>query len=363
METDNIDICILNYNGAKDTVACIKSIFEREPNLNCRILLYDNASRKEDVKLLVTELTKLDQKTKIVDICDIDPESMKQLDGYEIILFLGSDNIGFARANNWLLKYGMCGNASYFALLNNDTELVESSISNLLNAMNQCADQCDYASCDIRYYSDPELSWNAGGKMFLGTRRYNKNREILKYKNKNCYFPPVDYITGCFLLLPRRTLNNLGLLTESFFFGEEDYEYALRAKRESFIGRVLLTTHILHKVGASINRDKNTDDLSRSFVHRLNRFIDMKHYYKKPIWLVWRRVSSLYFYRELIFKYKLSLKDSSNYIKNLLTASTLLNSVGKEVFQNLSGKDNNLFIRPFTSNFIKLLLEAESMNS
>lgn len=359
MSIPKIDICILNYNGSNDTLKCIESIFSHEKNLDYRILIYDNDSREDQKQTLLNGLEKSPFSYKAMDVGDQKPNEVGYSLSAEVTVFFGDNNLGFAKGNNWLLEFGLRGNADYFILLNNDTELIEQSITKLLNAVETCKSQCDYASTDIHYYDEPSRSWNAGGSIFFGTRHYYVNRDVELFLVRKDTFPKVDYITGCFLLLPRETILKMGLLSETFFFGEEDYEFALRAKSKGMTGRVLMNTHILHKVGASVGRGNKEADLSRSFLHRLNRFVDMKHYYSKTYWHFWRYVSCIYFSRELFGIYGLSFSEVRAYLQNLMLASNVLEGVGKGIFILLSGKPKKTYLTPFSADFIWQLQQSD----
>ena len=96
MEKSNIilSIILLNYNGYKDTLKCIKSIQENEKSLNYKIIVVDNNSKDDSIKML----------SKIEDI----------------ILIQRDINDGFAGGNNLGIKYALNKfNSKYILLLNN----------------------------------------------------------------------------------------------------------------------------------------------------------------------------------------------------------------------------------------------------
>lgn len=90
---NEIVIVIINWNNSNTTLNCIKSIKE-----NCRIIIVDNNSVKDEVEKLKREL----------------PENAH--------LILNSKNYGFAVANNQGIRYAIeCLNPLYIMLLNHDT--------------------------------------------------------------------------------------------------------------------------------------------------------------------------------------------------------------------------------------------------
>lgn len=354
--SDSVAICLLNYNGSEDTISCVKSIIANEPSLDWQLLIYDNASELAELEGLRNWL-----KLEFNDFTEIRPSSFlaPRECNCRCILFSGPENLGFAKANNWLMQFALDEGFDRIVLLNNDTELVEASITKLLEAYDNAPGQCDYATTDIRFYSDPDRSWNAGGSIFFGTRRYYKEAHVQRFQKRGNLFPRVDFITGCFLLLDRNTLKKVGFLSEAFFFGEEDYEFALRAKERGAVGRVLLNTHILHKVGATVSRSGSDHALSRDFVHRLNRAIDMKHHYNLLKWRLWLFASSIYFFIDSMKRFGLSGKEAVAYVSNITRLSALLEGVGKGIFERLIAMDRQVLATRFDDEALAMFVDLE----
>lgn len=360
---NRVTICILNYNGAVDTLDCIKSLIEYEPILNWQILVYDNRSSDEDRQTLWDGLASLGITFRVINAGDEGPDVFDANVNERCLLFLGDKNLGFARANNWLVCYAMRGLSDRYVLLNNDTIFIQPSLTKLLDAFDNPSTPCDYATTDIHYYASPDTSWNAGGSIGFGTRRYNLDAEIERFLRRGEHFPQVQFITGCFFLLSRVTVEKMGLLTEDFFFGEEDYEFALRARSIGAVGRVLLDTYILHKVGASIGRGRPDASISRAFIHRLNRLIDMRRHYGRLQWLIWSRLSCLYFRHDLERDYKLCASEAKTFSLNLLSLSSILDGVSKLLFEQLIRQDNSFFTTRFTSEQLDELVSDNCCNS
>ena len=89
-------VILVNYNGAEDTIECIRSLQATKMD-NMRILIVDNASKEQDKEKLQTVL---DDKVEC--------------------LFL-PENFGFGVANNKGVAYALSKDAEYLLLLNNDT--------------------------------------------------------------------------------------------------------------------------------------------------------------------------------------------------------------------------------------------------
>lgn len=293
MEKRKALISILNYNGSQDTINCIKSFYSYENRKDYCIVIWDNHSKKDQQEELRSSLLKLESTLKI---CTYEQYHSIDLQDYEIVLVFSYENLGFAKGNNRVIE-NQLDKFEYIILLNNDTIFEYNTTYHLMNYLDKHA-SIGVATSSIYYYYKKDSVWNAGGKVFFGTRKYYTEKYVnQKIKEKNTE-KLVDYITGCYLVAKSDIFQKYGLLTEKFFFGEEDYEFCKRMKKNKVKLAVLLDQKIYHKVGASITKN----DLSiisivrKSFVHHLNRFIDMKEFYSFGFWQLWRLFSSIYIY-------------------------------------------------------------------
>ena len=212
MERGNTMICfvILHYQAEQETVNCINNIKEKVQSAK-KIVVVDNASPNGSGEYLQKRY-------------DSDSE-------VEIVLL--DKNLGFAKGNNRVLEKHL-NDFSYSILLNNDTEFVENTAENLIHYLEK-NDNVGVVTSSIYYYSDKERLWNAGGRIFCGTRKYYLNKDVQTKLEHGINEMSVDYITGCFLVVKNTVLREHGLITEKFFFGEEDNELCRRMKEKKII--------------------------------------------------------------------------------------------------------------------------------
>jgi GT2 family glycosyltransferase len=140
----------------------------------------------------------------------------------------------------------------------------------------------------INYFFDKHKVWNCGGKLRLGFRKYyyaGQADSMIKEKE----YMPISFVTGCALFFYPELLDSEGrLLTERFFFGEEDFEFSMRMKTAHVPMACVLNSLIYHKVGAS------GDKMLRSgkvYLHYLNRFIDIRMHKSMLFYLCWVAVN------------------------------------------------------------------------
>ena len=306
---NKIIIIILNWNGKENILECLHSL-EKINYKNFEIIVVDNYSTDgsiEEIKQFINNNSKL-----------------------SISLICNDENLGFAKANNIAIKQTIQNSADYILLLNNDTVVSE----NFLQKLNQFViEHPDYEviTPQIRYYKPDNIIWNCGGKINKwGIKKYyyaNKPSDSLPDKN----FIEITFVTGCAMMIKKEIILKYGLLSEDFFFGEEDIEFSLRLKKHNVKMACVLTSIIYHKVSSSV--DKISDStIGKVFIHYLNRFINMKKYLSPVKWHLWRLVYLSYIIFLLKFRHKIKIKSLLNFSITLLKESKHLNNIDKQTF-------------------------------
>ena len=100
-------------------------------------------------------------------------------------------------------------------------------------AKNRIAGAGDYAKGYefMRQRGQGNILWYAGG-FFDWTAVIAKHTGVDEVDNGQYdKVGSVDFITGCFMAIPRQIFNKVGLLDESFFLYLEDSDFCLHAKR------------------------------------------------------------------------------------------------------------------------------------
>ena len=89
------------------------------------------------------------------------------------------------------------------------------------------------------------------------------------------------------------------LLTNRFFFGEEDFDFSLRMREEGKKMACVLNSVIYHKLGASRNGQKK---IKFTYFHYLSRFTDVRQHWRNPLkYAVWKFLYSPYVVRVFCF--------------------------------------------------------------
>lgn len=322
-----IAILILNWNGWKDTIECLKSIKQMDYK-DYFVVLGDNGSTNESM----SEITSFCKDEKIViKPEELYEENLKEVCPGDVILYDLKTNNGFAKGNNLMIKYSKRFNPDYYLLLNNDTEVCP-NFMNVLLSFHDNHPEYDVLTPLIPFYYDKEKAWNGGGKLFWGFRKYNyAERPLSEIKEKE--FIKCSFITGCALFFTKKCLKPDGkLFTEAFFFGEEDFELALRFREEGIKQACVLDSVIYHKVGTSSGGYSNKGKI---FIHYLNRYINLRHHLNRISFEIWRRVNNLYITHLLNGKFPKS--EIKEFIKELNTECYRHEGVSKEYFETKLG--------------------------
>lgn len=268
-EYPNVSIVIINWNGWKDTIECLESIYQiNYPNLD--VIVVDNNSQDGSlekiknyalgeikVKSEFFEYDPLDKPLKIIEYTKDESESIKNKkqisDSTSKILTLikNDKNYGFAEGNNIGMRYALNElNPNYILLLNNDTVVDKDFLNELVDTGESSVD-IGIIGPKIYYYDKPDVIWGIGGKidwkfargLHVGINeidkdQYNKMREF-------------DYISGSAFLIKREVIDKIGLMDKKFFLYFEETDLALRASQKGYKNVHAPGAKIWHKVSKS----------------------------------------------------------------------------------------------------------------
>lgn len=330
----SVFILILNWNGHFDTIACMESLLQISyPNY--RIVLIDNGSEGKSLEeILVWGENK---KLKCIRYNSMtsayeektDEEEIEKLGNNEyFVLISNGTNLGFAAGNNIGIDYAFTKKADYVLLLNNDTVVEKDFLSPLVEKL-LSDNSVKAVTGQIRYYDKKDTIWNCGGNISsLGRINY-------LYPEKNIKDVPqeksaiVTFLTGCTLLFDYRAT---GKLTERFFHGEEDVEFAMRLKISGYKMVCCFNSVIYHKVGKSINK-ASANVTGKIYIFYLNRFINFKDYFPFFKWHIWRFMYILYVMYLILVKHRLPVGKAFFLASKLFVDSSRLSAVSKDYFQ------------------------------
>jgi GT2 family glycosyltransferase len=219
-----IAIILLNFNSYQDTYECVESIIKTNES-NYQIFIVDNASQDDSYYKL-----------------------KKDFSDSKVVSFLASkENLGFSGGCNIGIKEALHQNFDYVLLLNNDTIVTNHFLTEMLS-LAEYESNIGIVGGKTLFNDDRKSVWDAGGyiceKSFRGIRRRENHPDINKVNE-------VGFVTCCLALVKAEVFTKIGLLPEAYFFGSEEWEFSLRAKRAGYKLMYTPKAIIYHKVGRS----------------------------------------------------------------------------------------------------------------
>jgi len=161
-------------------------------------------------------------------------------------------NLGFTGGNNLGLSYALTQGIEFTLLLNADTEADSSFLQHLVNAL-KSDDTAGIAGPSIYYYDQPQTFWSAGGE--IDWQRGDTHMAGIGEKESGQYGSeprPVDFVSGCALLIKMSITQKTGILDDRFFAYYEEAEWCVRCARNGFRILHVPQAKIWHKISPEI---------------------------------------------------------------------------------------------------------------
>lgn len=252
-------IILLNWNGADDTVACLDSLMRASGDF-C-VVVADNGSADDSVPRLKEYAAAHTEK----------PIYVQPL-GF---------NYGFAAGNNRAIRF--CADNLHpdsYLLLNNDTEVEPDFLTQLMQ-FSEANPEYRILTSRIHYFYDKRKIWLCGGELSFGSRRRNYfDCDVSEIGERSSM--PVTFVSGCCLFFYPELLDcNNELLSDRFFFGEEDYELSLRMEKCGVPMACVMRSVIYHKVGASKDKIEDTLNVGKDYSFYLGKLIGCRMHYPR----------------------------------------------------------------------------------
>ncbi len=253
-----ISIVILNWNGKKDTLECLETVFKLQASsFKLQTIVVDNASTDNSAA-----------------------EISKQYP--EVTLLKNEKNLGFAEGSNIGIRKALENRADYILLLNNDTLVDKNLVNELLNVLEEdktvgIASPKIYFAPGFEYhqgrYQDEEkgkVLWYAGGRLdwqnMLATHRGVDEIDHGQYEKTE----ETDFATGCALMVRKEVFEKVGLFDNKYFLYWEDIDLCQRARKAGFKIFYVPRAVLSHKNASS--SDKPGSKLHQYYQTR-NRFL------------------------------------------------------------------------------------------
>ncbi|MDE1198328.1 hypothetical protein BWR59_05305 [Pseudomonas sp. Bc-h] len=241
MNTDKVCAIILNWNGAEQTLDCIRSL---EACGSIPVVIIDNDSQVADYQKLHSFMLDQDtDETLITSQDEIGHEARK----YAYCLIRNNGNHGYAGGNNVGIDYANRAGYEYFWILNNDITVEPGSLEALMATM-ESDPRCGFSASVLVYADNPDIVQCVGGGTvypWLGkTRLIGKNAERAQLSTLD--LPTPDYLMGASMLVSRRVIEQVGLMDERYFMYSEEVDWQRRAATRGITCQVSLDSFARH---------------------------------------------------------------------------------------------------------------------
>ncbi len=245
----SISIVIISFNVEKLLKECIESVHRETKEAPFDIWVIDNHSRDNSVQMLKDNFP-------------------------DIHLIENDRNLGFPKANNQAVV--QC-TSDYILLLNPDTIIQDGAIDKMVRFMDENPD-VGVSGCRVlnpdgslqlacrRSIPTPKVAfYRLTGLSRLFPNSQTMARYNLTYLDPNTPHE-VDAVSGAFLVIRKKAVDEIGVLDEDFFIYGEDMDWCIRAKKAGW--KVMYYPHasILHYkgVGCKTNNRKTTYEFYRA---------------------------------------------------------------------------------------------------
>jgi len=256
-DTQRVVAVTLNWNGAEDTLACVRALRRSEPAL-AQIVVCDNASKPESWQRL--QALAEEARGDFAAFGSL-KAALSNPARPSLVLIQTGANLGYAGGINVGLRYALADAAMKYAwVLNNDTEVDPGALAALLARM-AAEPNIGICGATLLLNHDRERVQALGGASYGEWRARSAALGIGLARAQ----VPVDpsgiearlaYVNGAAMLVRRAYLEKVGLMDERYFLYSEEHDWAHRGRDRFRLGwapRAL----VYHKHGATIGTASN----------------------------------------------------------------------------------------------------------
>lgn len=252
-----LSIIIVNYNVKLLLKECLLSVQEAIRTIESEVFIVDNASTDDSVSFLQPQFP-------------------------SFRFFANLNNTGFARANNQALQF--C-KGEYVLFLNPDTRVPPDCFTKCIDFMNDHPDagalgvkmvngNNEFLKESKRGMPTPVVSfWKMTGIIKLFPHSAYFSRYYMGHLNEN-EDHEVDILSGAFMFVRKKVLDQTGGFDERFFMYAEDIDLSFRMLKAGYKNYYFSGTTIIHYKGASTNKDFR---YVKQFYKAMSQFVK-KHY-------------------------------------------------------------------------------------
>jgi len=238
-----VSVITINFNQLHHTLALLKSL-QNITYPNVEVIVVDNCSAKNPVTEIKTAFP--DVKVIVSDI-----------------------NLGFAGGNNLGIQEAT---GEYLLFLNNDTEVDPGFLEPLVHLF-QSNPKAGAASSKILYYNSDNIIQYAGSTCVNPLTGRNKRVGYMeKDLGQHDILRETDLAHGCAMMVPRRVIDEVGMMPELFFLYYEEIDWCETIKRAGYRIYFVPASRVFHKESMSVGKNSTL----KTYYMTRNRLLFMR---------------------------------------------------------------------------------------
>jgi len=229
----DVSVVIVNWNTRDILGDCLRTIYEQTRSAAFEVIVVDNASQDGSPEMVRTDY----------------PQAM---------LLANGTNVGYAAANNQGIR---TARGRYILVLNSDTLILDGAIDRIVDFADSHP-RAGVLGCRVR---NPDgtlqptcFMFPSAFNSFLSAFYLNKlfprsrllGREAMSWWDRNDV-REVQVVTGCFMLIRREALDEVGLMDERFFMYAEETDWCYRFGKAGWQVMFTPVAEIVHLGGQS----------------------------------------------------------------------------------------------------------------
>lgn len=232
-----ISVIIVNYNVEYFLEQCLNSVFQALQNTSGEVFVVDNDSIDSSVDMVREKYPKVN-------------------------LIANKDNLGFAKANNQAIKLAR---GEYILLLNPDTVVEEDTFTRCIEFMDakpmsgglgvrMIDGKGNFLPESKRGLPTPAVAFY---KIFGISRIFPKSKIFGQYHLgylDEFEINEIDVLSGAFMMMRKKTIDEVGMLDEAFFMYGEDIDLSYRIIKGGYKNYYYPKTQIIHYKGESTKK-------------------------------------------------------------------------------------------------------------
>ena len=224
MRPPEVVAIVLNWNRCTETLACLGSL-SRLDGPRCPVVVLDAASTDGSAEAISREFPDV-----------------------EVVAL--AENRGYAGNNNVGIEHAIARGAEWVFLLNEDVVVAPDCLAELV-AVVRSDDSIGAVGPTVYHADERDVVQSAGGWLdgrWAARHRGENERDSGQFRSP----VPVDWLSGCAILIRSAALEQVGMLDERFFYYWEEVDLCLRIAAS---GRSVVQAPKAHVWHSGVRRD------------------------------------------------------------------------------------------------------------